>query len=164
MSSFAVKAVIIVIVIALIGVLIARAFRRVRPGAAGTTRQRMPLLFALAGAVLLAIGFVLALASFTSRYTADLLPARIAAVVAFAAGVVVLLAYRNWYVETGMDAVRFRTITGREKQIAYRDIVSRETVRFLGRPRVVVRSRDGVTLRVDARRYDLARVVTASRG
>ena len=164
MSSFAVKAVIIVIVIALIGVLIARAFHRVRPGAAGTARQRMPLLFALVGAVLLAIGFVLALASFTSRYTADLLPARIAAVVAFAAGVVVLLAYRNWYVETGTDAVRFRTITGREKQIAYRDIVSRETVRFLGRPRVVVRSRDGVTLRVDARRYDLARVVTASRG
>src|SRR5690606_32376212 len=120
-------------------------------------------LFWLIGAVLLAIGFILALASFTSRYTEDLLPARIAAVVAFLLGLAVLLAYRNWYIETGTDAVRFRTITGREGQIAYRDIVSCETVKRAGRPRLIIRSRDGVTLRVDAGRYDLARVLAAAR-
>jgi len=162
-TGFAIKAVIFVIAIALVVVLVARAFRRVRPGAAGAARQRMPMLFWLIGAVLLAIGFILALASFTSRYTEDLLPARIAAVVAFLLGLAVLLAYRNWYIETGTDAVRFRTITGREGQIAYRDIVSCETVKRAGRPRLIIRSRDGVTLRVDAGRYDLARVLAAAR-
>ncbi|MCA1306885.1 hypothetical protein LC082_08240 [Microbacterium esteraromaticum] len=101
MSGFALKAVVIVIVIALIGVIAARAFRRVRPSKpaaaappakAGTLSQRMPvLLLPLAGAVLVVAGFFLGLISFTSRYTADLLPLRIAAVVLFVAGIGVLL-------------------------------------------------------------------------
>ena len=53
MSGFALKAVIIAIVIALLAVIVLRAFRRVTPGkaaAAAPLRQRMPMLFALIGA------------------------------------------------------------------------------------------------------------------
>ena len=165
MSGFALKAVIIAIVIALLAVIVLRAFRRVTPAkavAAGPIRQRMPVLFALIGAVLLAAGFVMALASFTSRYTHDLLPMRIASVVLFVAGVCTLLAYRNWYLEVGADAVRYRTVFGGAKRIAYGEIASCRTVNVLGRERVVVRSRDGQRLSVDARRYDMSRVLAAA--
>lgn len=100
MSGLALKAVVIVIVIALIGVIVARAFRRVRPSKPaetappakpGTLIQRMPVLLPIAGAVLVAAGFFMGLISFTSRYTDDLLPMRIAAVVLFVAGIGVLL-------------------------------------------------------------------------
>ena len=164
MSGFALKTVIIAIAIALLAVIVLRAFRRVRPAQvskAATRRQRMPVLFLLVGAVVLAAGFVMALAAFVSRYTHDLLPMRIASVALFVVGLCTLLAYRNWYIETGSDAVRYRTIWGREKRIAYGDVVSCETVTSAGRKRVVVRSRDGQRLSVDARRYDMSRLVAA---
>lgn len=165
MSGFAAKAVIFAIVIALLAVIIARAFRRVRPAPAKpvSQRQRMPLLFLLVGAVLLGIGFIMALASFTSPYTHDLLPMRIVSVVLFVAGLGVLLAYRNWYLEAGSDAVRYRTVFGRDKRIAYADIESCRTAKVAGRERIVVRSRDGQKLSVDAGRYDMSRVVAAAR-
>lgn len=164
MSGFALKAVLIAIAVALLLVIVARAFRRVKPSPvkAASRRQRMPVLFGLIGAVLLAAGFVMALASFASRYTHDLLPMRIAAVALFVAGLGTLLAYRNWYLETGSDAVRYRTVLGREKRIAYSDIVECQTVKSAGRERVIVRSRDGHKLSVDARRYDMSPVITAS--
>src|SRR5690606_16916653 len=117
-SGFAVKVVIFLVVIALVVVLIARFFRRVTPVKATHRRQRMPLLVALAGAVLLTAGFILGLAAFASRYAAQLLPAPIASVALFLAGIASLIAYRNWYLEVGADAVRFRTVLGREKRIA----------------------------------------------
>ncbi|MGF2949253.1 hypothetical protein [Microbacterium alcoholitolerans] len=164
MSGFALKVVIIAIAVALLVVIVARAFRRVKPSPAkaASRRQRMPVLFGLVGAVLLAAGFIMALASFTSRYTHELLPMRIAAVVLFAAGLGTLLAYRNWYLETGTDAVRYRTVLGREKRIAYSDVVGCETVKSAGRERVIVRSRDGQRLSVDARRYDMSPVIAAT--
>ncbi|BDZ39741.1 hypothetical protein [Microbacterium suwonense] len=162
MSGFAVKTVIILIVIALVVVLIARAFRRVAPAKVTTRRQRMPMLVVVAGVVLLAAGFLLGVAAFASRYTAQLLPARIASVVLFLVGVALLLAYRNWYLEAGADAVRFRTVFGSEKHIAYRDIASCRTVRVAGRERVVVRSRDGVRLSVDRGRYNVAALLAAA--
>ncbi|WP_336644887.1 hypothetical protein [Microbacterium sp. USHLN186] len=88
MPGFALKTVIIVIAIALLVIVVARAFRR---GPVEAPGQRMPLLGVLSAAALLAVGFLLALISFTSQYTADLLPLRIAAVVAVVAGAVVLL-------------------------------------------------------------------------
>src|SRR5690606_35847147 len=115
-SGFVVKAVVFLIVIALIVVLIARFFRRVTPAKAALRRQRMPLLVVLVGAVLLAAGFILGLAAFASQYTAQLLPARIASAVLFVAGVAILIAYRNWYLEVGADAVHFRTVLGQEKR------------------------------------------------
>lgn len=163
MSGFVVKVVIFLIVIALIVVLIARFFRRVTPTKVVLKRQRMPLLVVLVGAVLLAAGFILGLAAFASRYTAQLLPARIASVVLFVAGIALLIAYRNWYLEVGADAVRFRTVFGQEKRIAYRDIASSRMVTVAGRPRVVVHSTDGVKLSVDTGRYGVAPLVAASR-
>ncbi|QMU96946.1 hypothetical protein FVO59_06695 [Microbacterium esteraromaticum] len=93
MTGLALKTVIIVVVIALIVIVIARMFHRPAPGKSlskGAPAQRMPLLVWLGAAVLLAAGFFLALVSFTSRYTEDLLPMRIAAVVALLAGGAVL--------------------------------------------------------------------------
>ena len=90
MTGFALKTVIIVVVIALVVVVIARMFHRPSPQRSQGQAQRMPLLAWLGAAVLLAAGFFLALVSFTSRYTDDLLPMRIAAVVALLAGGAVL--------------------------------------------------------------------------
>ncbi|MFJ4045737.1 hypothetical protein ACIPV2_08345 [Microbacterium sp. NPDC089987] len=92
MTGFALKTVIIVVMIALVVIVVARMFHRPSPDASrsqGAVR-RMPLLAWLGAAVLLAAGFFLALVSFTSRYTEDLLPMRIAAVVALLAGGAVL--------------------------------------------------------------------------
>ncbi|MFD5224202.1 hypothetical protein ACFWHT_01135 [Microbacterium sp. NPDC058342] len=163
MSGFAVKAVIVLIVVALIAVIVARFFRRVAPARAVSRRQRMPLLVPLAGAVLLVAGFILGVAAFASRYTAELLPARIASVIVFLAGICVLLAYRNWYLEAEPDAVRFRTILGREKRIAHRDIASFRLTRIAGRERAVVQSTEGVRLSVDTGRYSVAALVAAGR-
>lgn len=162
MPGFAVKAVIVLIAIAFVVLLIARFFRRAAPAKAPSTRQRMPLLIVLAGVVLLAAGFTLGLAAFASRYTAQLLPARVASVVVFVAGIALLVAYRNWYLEVGADAVRFRTVLGREKRIAYRDIASSRTANVAGRPRVIVRSTDGVRLSVDTGRYDVTPLLAAA--
>lgn len=95
MSGLPLKAVIIVILIAVVLIVIARLFHRPDPARerAAATRsagKRMPLPVWLGAAVLLAAGFFLALVSFTSRYTHDLLPMRIAAVAALLAGAAVL--------------------------------------------------------------------------
>jgi len=92
-TGFALKAVIIVIVIALVAIVIARMFHRPAPIEERHDRpqRRMPLWAWLTAAALLVIAFVLALVSFVSRYTADLLLMRVAAVVALLAGGVVLL-------------------------------------------------------------------------
>lgn len=163
MPGFVVKTVIVLIAIAIVCVLIARFFRRVTPARAVLRRQRMPLLVVLVGAVLLAAGFILGLAAFASQYTAQLLPARIASAVLFLTGLAILIAYRNWYLEVGADAVRFRTVLGQEKRIAYRDIVSSRTVIVAGRPRLVVRSSGGAKLSVDVGRYGVAPLVHAAR-
>ncbi|MDT0156004.1 hypothetical protein Q9R19_00020 [Microbacterium sp. ARD32] len=162
MSGFAVKAVIVLVVITLVVVIVARFFRRVAPASA-TRRQRMPIFVPLAGGALLVAGAALGFVSFASRYTDDLLALRIASVVVFLAGVAVLLAHRNRYLDVGADAVRFRTVLGREHRIAYRDIVSFRIVRILGRERVVVRSADGVQLAADVGCYRLAPLLEAGR-
>ncbi|MDQ0614376.1 hypothetical protein QF046_002017 [Microbacterium sp. W4I4] len=163
MSGFVVKVVIFLIVIAVILVFIARFFRRVTPVKAVQRRQRMPLLVVLVGAVLLTAGFILGLAAFASPYTAQLLPARIASAVLFVVGLAILIAYRNWYLEVGADAVHFRTVLGQEKRIAYRDIASGRMVSVAGRSRVIVQSTDGVKLSVDVGRYGVAPLVAAAR-
>lgn len=92
MTGFALKTVIIVVVIALVVIVVARMFHRPPPDAPRSQApgRRMSLRAWLGAAVLLAAGFFLALVSFTSRYTEDLLPMRIAAVVALLAGGAVL--------------------------------------------------------------------------
>ena len=163
MSGFAAKAVIILIVVTLVVVLIARFFRRVTPAKPGTRRQRMPLLVPLAGAALTVAGALLALAAFSPQYKPELLPTRIASVVVILAGLAALLAYRNWYLEVFSDAVRFRTVLGRERRIDYRDIASFQVKKAAGRERLTVRSRDGVRLSVDTGRYSVAPLLAAAR-
>lgn len=163
MSGFVAKAVIIAIVIALVIVVIARFFRRVTPAKQVGKRQRMPLLVVLAGAVLLIAGAVLGVVTFAARFTAELLPARIASVVVVLLGLGLILAYRNWFLEVRADAVRFRTVLGREKHISYRDIASFRMVSSGLRTRVRVRSNDGVKLSVDTGRYALGPLIEAGR-
>ncbi|MGX1793710.1 hypothetical protein ACWIDW_12300 [Microbacterium sp. NPDC055312] len=93
MTGFALKTVIIVVVIALVVIVVARSFHRQPPNVSRPqgSGRRMPVLAWLAAAVLLGVGFVLALVSFTSRFTDELLPMRIAAVAALLAGGAVLL-------------------------------------------------------------------------
>lgn len=92
MTGFALKTVIIVVVIAVVVIVIARMFHRPSPqtSRSSVATRRIPLLAWLGAAVLLTVGFLLALVSFTSRYTDELLPLRIAAVAALLAGGVVL--------------------------------------------------------------------------
>lgn len=161
MSGFAIKAIIVLVAIMLILVFIARFVRRVSPAKSVSLRQRMPVFVALFGGALLAIGFVLALSSFVSRYTAELLVMRIAAVVTFVAGACVVIAYRNLYIEAGARELRFRTVFGREKHIAYDDIASHNRSRFLGEPRITVRSRSGVKFSANPARYNLSAMTAA---
>lgn len=162
MSGFAVKAMIVLIVIMLIVVFIARFFRRVSPVKTTSQRLKMRIIVPLAGSVLLAVGFMLALVSFASRYTHELLPMRIAAGVTFVTGACVLIAYRNWYVEPGAHEVHFRTIFGREKHIVYSNIASYRMTRVAGQPRLIVRSSGGDQLAVNPGRYDMSALIAAA--
>jgi len=123
----------------------------------------MPLLVPLVGAALTVAGSLLALAAFSPQYKPELLPTRIASAVVVLAGLAALLAYRNWYLEVFSDAVRFRTVLGREKRIDYRDIAAFQVKKAAGRERLTVRSRDGVRLSVDTARYSVAPLLAAAR-
>lgn len=153
---------IVVIGLALLAVIIARAFRRPVAAKVAAKRQRMPSLVLIGGSGVLAIGFVLTLGSFMSPLTADLLPMRIAGATLFSTGIGVLVAYRNWYLETGTDAVRYRTVFGREKQFAYRDITACRRVGTGRQQRLVVRAKTGEKLTVNLARYDASRLLAAA--
>ena len=117
-------------------------------------RQRMPRMVAIVGAVFVVIGSMMVLASFTTG-GAELLPLRIASVVVLATGILFLVTYRNRYVAPGRDAVRFRTLLGREKSIRYADITSYNGTVGGARQRLTIRAgRD--TLRVSPGFYDLS--------
>ena len=151
----------IVIALLLLAIIVSRAFRRPNSAKIAAKRQRMPLLVLLVGTALFAIGFILALGSFTSPYHDQLLPTRIAGVTLFVVGLGTIIAHRNWYLETGVDAVRFRTIFGREHLIAYRDITSCQRVGTGRNERLVVRSSSGQKLSVNLARHDVSRVLAA---
>src|SRR5690606_8636048 len=95
-------------------------------------RLRMPVFVPLAGGLLVAIAFILGMTAFTSRFTADLLPLRIASVVVLLTGIAMLVAHRAFWVEADHVRVRFRTVWGRERVIAYDDIVRHRMLRRAG--------------------------------
>lgn len=161
MSGFTAKAVIVVIVLLVIAIIISRAFRRPNSPKMAAKQQRMPMLVLLVGIGLLAIGFFLTLGAFTSPYNAQLLPMRIAGVTVFVAGLAVVFAHRSWYLETGTDAVRYRTILGREHRIAYADVTSCRRVGEGSRERLLIRSASGEKLTVNLARYDASRILAA---
>lgn len=108
----------------------------------------MPVIFPVVGWLLVVIGVLLVLVSFSAQVEPEIVPMRIASVAILGGGILFLLMYRNWYVEPDVDEVRFRTAFGREHVIAYRDIVDYRSRARNGRPRLEVRSASGVKLAI----------------
>lgn len=148
MSAFALKYALIALAIVLVAGGVWWAMKRPNRSKRAPARMRMPIFVPLVGWLLLAVGFLLALTAFTSRYTADLLPMRIASLLIGVAGVFFLVMYNNWYVEARPDEVHFRTVLGRERVIEYADIVEYRMLQTSGQPRFKVRSSSGVKLSI----------------
>ncbi|MDR6867128.1 hypothetical protein J2Y69_001727 [Microbacterium resistens] len=124
-------------------------------------RVRMPKLFLVLAALLVAAGFLMGLAAFTAEDVPDLIPMKIAAVVILLGGLFLLMMYRNWYVAPRADEVAFRTILGREHLIAYTDIVDYRMWMQNGRPTLSIRSSTGAKLRLNLRMYDMTPLLMA---
>lgn len=124
-------------------------------------RLRLPKFVAVIGWALFVVGFLMGLVAFTSRYTEDLNPMRIASASITLGGLVFLMMYRNWYIAPEADAVHFRTIFGNEKTIAYADIANWRTTTSNGQPRLTVRSNSGDKLVVNPLLYDMTPLFAA---
>lgn len=151
MSAFALKYAVIALAMVLVAGGLWWAMKRPNRSRRRPTRMRMPVFVLLAGWLLLAVGFLLALSAFTSRYTEDLLPMRIASLAVGAAGVFFLVMYNNWYVDARSDEVQFRTILGRERVIRYVDIVDYRMRERSGQPKFTARSSSGVKFSINPR-------------
>jgi len=160
MSAFVVK---ILLVLAVL-ILVAAAVSRMRGRrSVGPVRQRMPKLVLFVGAVFVAVGALLGLASFTEHNADGMLwPMRIASVAIGIAGVVFLMMYRNFYVEPRSDEIAFRTIWGREAVIAYADIADYYVRASGGQLQLTVRAASGPKLRLNPRIYDLSPLLRAN--
>lgn len=123
----------------------------------------MPIFVSIVGWVLLAVGALLALVAFTSRYTADLLPMRIASLAIAAGGILFLVMYANWYVDARADELHFRTVFGSERVIRYVDIVDYRMLEVSGQPRFQVRASTGVKLSFNPRIYPVEPLFAAIR-
>ena len=126
-------------------------------------RYRQPIAVAIIGWLLVSAGFFIGLTSFTVRGASELWPMRITGVVAVLVGAFFLMMHRNRYVELRRDGVRFRTAFGRVREIAVADAVEVRMLLGTRHPTIQVRSRQGVRLRVDARRYPIGEVFTVAR-
>lgn len=157
MKVLLVAAVVIVVLAAL-----SRLRRRPYRSRQQPERQRMSPLAAAAGWLLVTVGVLFGLASFT---TADvqgmLMPMRIAAVVLLVAGAGLLLAYRNFYVEPRRDEVAFRTVLGRSAVIRYGDITDYRTKASGGRLVLTVTAGSAPRLRVNLRTHDMTPLLVA---
>lgn len=163
MSALALKYALIALAMLLVAGGLWWAMKRPNRSKRVPSRMRMPIFVPLAGWLLLAVGFLLALTAFTSRYTADLLPMRIASLVIAVGGVFFLVMYNNWYVDAQADEVQFRTIFGRERVIKYVDIVDYRMLELNGQPRFQVRSSSGVKLSIHPRIYPVEPLFAAIR-
>ncbi|MDQ0643727.1 hypothetical protein [Microbacterium murale] len=163
MSAFALKYALIALAIVVVVAGVWWALKRPNRSKRAPARLRMPIFVPLAGWLLLAVGFLLALSAFTSRYTADLLPMRIASLVVGAGGVFFLVMYNNWYVDARADEVRFRTIFGREHVIEYADIVEYRMLKTKGQPKFMVRSSSGVKFSIHPQIFPVEPLLAAIR-
>ncbi|KJL21860.1 hypothetical protein [Microbacterium azadirachtae] len=160
MSAFVVK---ILLVLAVL-ILVAAAVSRMRGRrSVGPVRQRMPMLVLFVGVLLVAMGGLMALASFTAQNADGMLwPLRVASVVIALGGAWFLVMYRNFYVEPRADEVAFRTVWGREGVIAYADITDFSVHASGGRLRLTVRAASGARLRLTPNLYDLSPLLRAN--
>lgn len=162
MFAFALKCALIALAVVLVAGGLWRVMKRPNRSRQHRARMRMPVFVPLVGWVLLVVGFLMALIAFTSRY-ADLLPVRISSLVIVAGGVFFLVMYQNWYVESRLDELHFRTVFGRERVIKYADIVDYRMLELNGRPRVQVGSSSGVKLSFNPHIYPLEALFDAIR-
>jgi len=162
-SAFALKYALIALAILLVAAGVWWAMKRPNRSKRAPSRVRMPIFVPVAGWLLLVIGFLLALTAFASRYTADLLPMRIASLAIAAGGVFFLVMYNNWYVDARSDEVQFRTIFGRERVIKYVDIVDYRMLQMNGQPSFRVRSASGVKLSINPRLFPVEPMFEAIR-
>jgi hypothetical protein len=156
------KIVLLAVALVVAVVLVRSLFVRPSQAKARDARIRLPRWVAYAAAALLALGLLAGMLGFGSGDMRDPVPFRIASVVLVAAGLVVVLAYRNWYVAPGAEAVAFRTMLGAERVIRYRDIVSHRTSGRGRRRMLVVKAADGTRLRVNTSAHDVAPLLAAA--
>lgn len=159
--AFVLKIVLLAVALVVVVVLVRSLFTRPSPAKAADVRIRLPRSVAYAAAALLALGLLAGMLGFGSGDMRDPVPFRIASVVLVAAGLVVLLVRRNWYLAPGTEAIAFRTVFGVERAIRYRDIVSHRTSGSGRRRMLVVKAADGTRLRVNTSAYDVAPLVAA---
>lgn len=157
MSAVVVKVLLVVAVLILVAAAVSRLRGRVNRSAQDPEQQRMPRLVPVIGALFVACGLLLGLASFTEHDAwGMLLPMRIASVLIALAGIAFFVMYRNFYVAPRADEVAFRTVLGREAVIAYSDIVD-YTVKGTGLQLVLtIRAASGPRLRLSLRLYDMS--------
>lgn len=158
--AFVLKIVLFAIALIVVVVLVRSLFVRSPQAKARVERLRLPRWVAITAGVLLVLGLLASLLGFGSGNMRDPVPFRIASVVLVACGLLLLLAYRNWYLAPGADAIAFRTVFGVERVIHYRDIVAHRTT---GRDRrtLVVTSSTGTRLRVNLATHDVSPLVRA---
>lgn len=146
-------------------IVVRRFFVRTKPGATVIPRIRLHRFWGFGAVLLLVLGLLAGILGFGSGNgeIRDPLPFRIASVVLVVAGLLVLWAYRNRYVEPGADAIRFRTIFGAERMIRHRDIASHRVVGRGRRRMLVLTSTGGTRLRVDLSAPGLAPLRAALR-
>ncbi|MFD5213881.1 hypothetical protein [Microbacterium sp. NPDC058345] len=165
MTAFLVKIALVLLAVALVVVVVARARKRPNRSKEHPDRIRMPRLVVMIGAAVLVVGFFMGLMAFTAEENPQtpgaLLPMRIAAVVMFLVGGLFVAMYLNWYVSPGLDEVRFRSVLGREKTIAYADIVDYRTTSANGQPRLRIRAADGTRLALNPATFDMSPLMTA---
>lgn len=160
--AFVLKLVLVAVALIVIVVLVRSFFTKPQRGSARPGRLRLPRYVAITAAVLLVLGLAAGLLGFGSGNMRDPAPFRIASVGLVVAGLLVLLAYRNRYIELGRDAVVFRTIFGVERRIRHADIVSRRVSGTGGRRMLVITAADGTRLRVNASRNDVSALLAAA--
>lgn len=166
MTAFLLKVGLVLLAIALVGVVVARARQRPNRSKEHPDRLRMPGFVAIVAGVLVAVGFFMTLIAFTAEESPEtpgaLLPMRIAAVAILATGALFVVMYLNWYVSPGPDEVRFRTVLGREKTIAYADIADYRMLTVNGQPNLTIRSNSGDKLRLNPNLFDMSPLFAAA--
>ncbi|GAA4489192.1 hypothetical protein GCM10023171_29760 [Microbacterium panaciterrae] len=152
-----VKILLVLSVLILVAAAVARLRGRPNRSTQHPERQRMPRLVPIVGALLLAAGVLLGLSAFTAEDRLDMLwPMRIAAVLMAIAGVVFLVMYRNFYVAPRADEIAFRTVFGRERVIAYSDLVDYDVHGSGLQLILTLRAASGPRLRLNVRLYDMS--------
>ncbi|MDQ0727172.1 hypothetical protein [Microbacterium sp. W4I20] len=147
------------VIVLVIGLAVALWARRhphrssVHPG-----RVRMPRFVLVAGLLALGVAVLFALTAHLARFPLGM---EIAAIVLLVVGSLVLLAYINWFIEPGPDAVHARTFFGRRKVIVYGEIVRYQFSTMNGQQYVSVVSSNGDSLTLSITKYDVTPLLAA---